>query len=86
MQVFMKIYFPVISQGPASESTDILPTGFTMSQIWYGKGLLGLVTGYEEQLLEGLLISSRLCLPSALSPMLGRSTAEWFRAPKHLTH
>lgn len=33
-QAFMKIYFPVVSQGPASESTDILPTGFTMSQVW----------------------------------------------------
>lgn len=67
----VQTFFPLVSQRVRSGQ-------------WYGKGLLGLVTGSEEQLLEGLLISSHLRLPSTLSPTLGRSTAEWFRAPEHL--
>lgn len=56
-----------------------LEESLTMSQIWtvVWEGFFGLVTGYEEQLLD-LLILSCLRLQSTLSPMLGRSTAEWF--------
>lgn len=32
-EVLLKISFPVVSQGPASESVDILPSGFPANQI-----------------------------------------------------
>lgn len=66
----MKIRFPLVSQGPASESADILPSGFTTSQIWtvvwerdswFSNRLQGAAFGE-------FLILNCLCLPSTPSP------------------
>lgn len=73
LPVKVQTFFPVVSQRVRSGQ-------------WYGKGILGLVTGYKEQLLEN---SSFWTVSVCQVPPLPRVTVQgkysWLRDPKNLT-
>lgn len=71
LPVKVQTFFPAFSQ--------------VWSRQWYEKGVLGLVTGYKEQLLGEFLILNHPRLPSTLSPKYRTSRVAWFRDSEHLT-